>query len=53
MAAAREAPAVVSAGQPTAREGEAGPLWVTDGSVAARIPGNAGGAKGPCFERDV
>ena len=53
MAATREAPAVASAGQPAAREGEAGPLGVTDGPVVVRIPGNAGGAKGPCFERDV
>ena len=28
-------------------------VGVTDGSVVVRIPGNAGGAKGPCFERDV
>lgn len=37
-------------GNPGGRGWAAG---VADGSAVVRIPGNAGGAKGPCFERDV
>jgi hypothetical protein len=34
------------AGQPDAREGQAGPLGVAEGSVVPMKPGNAGGGKG-------
>jgi len=47
--ATREAPSggwsVTS--QPDAREGQAGPPRVTEGSVVLRRLGNAGGGKGP------
>ena len=53
MAATREAPC---GGQrrPTGNpRGRGWAVGVTDGPVVVKIPGNAGGAKGPCFERDV
>ena len=50
--ATREAPSggwsVTS--QPDAREGQAGPCGVAEGSVVPRKPGNAGGGKGPWFK---
>ncbi len=46
----REAPAVAACDrQRDAREGQARPCGVTERPVGARIPGNAGGAKGPQF----
>ena len=39
--------------QPDSREGQAGPCWVTERSVVALKPGNAGGAKGPWFKVNV
>jgi hypothetical protein len=50
--ATREAPSggwsVIS--QLDAREGQAGPSGVTEGSGVLRRPGNAGGGKGPWFK---
>jgi hypothetical protein len=44
----REAPAAAARDrQPETREGQAGPAGVTERSVVAMKPGNAGGAKGP------
>src|SRR5580658_1299282 len=39
--------------QPDAREGQAGPLGVTERSVVPAKPGNAGGGKGPWFKVSV
>src|SRR5271156_2372178 len=39
--------------QPDAREGQAGPLGVTERSVVPAKPGNAGGGKGPRFKVSV
>jgi len=36
--------------QPDAREGQAGPGGVAEGSVVLRKLGNAGGGKGPWFK---
>ena len=52
--ATREAHAVrVRIPQPDAREGQAGPLGVTERSVVPAKPGNAGGGKGPWFKVSV
>src|SRR5436305_12236568 len=42
-----------SSPQPDAREGQAGPPGVADGSVVPGKPGNAGGGKGPEFKVSV
>jgi len=39
--------------QPEAREGQAGPIGVTDRSVVPAKPGNSGGGKGPEFKVKV
>ena len=39
--------------EPDPREGQAGPGGVAERPVVAGMPGNAGGAKGPRFERSV
>ena len=39
--------------QPDAREGQAGPLGVTERSVVPAKLGNAGGGKGPWFKVSV
>lgn len=40
----------VAHGQPVSREGQTGPVRVTERPVVAMKPGNAGGAKGPQFK---
>src|SRR4029453_383820 len=49
----REAHAMRACPQPTPREGQGGCPGVADGSVVARKPGNAGGAKGPWFRTNA
>jgi RNA-directed DNA polymerase len=39
--------------QPDAREGQAGPLGVSERSIVPTKPGNAGGGKGPWFQVNV
>ncbi len=39
--------------QPDSREGQAGPIGVTDRSAVPRTPGNAGRGKGPEFKTSV
>ncbi len=43
-------PVAVGSRQPEPREGQTGPMRVTERPVVAMKPGNAGGAKGPQFK---
>ena len=46
-------PRLAARAKPDPREGQAGPDGVAERPVVAEMPGNAGGAKGPRFERSV
>jgi len=46
----KPATATARSGQPEPREGQTGPMRVTERLVVARKPGNAGGAKEPQFK---
>src|SRR4051812_8026959 len=39
--------------QPDAREGQAGPAWVTERPIVPSEPGNSGGGKGPRFKANA